>query len=542
MVGYRVVDRWRREPGRRQVSGIDAELPTHPGGDGFRSYLKDAKFEHVFESIAVALHPVAQSSVARPSGDGPPPEASPVGEPWSTYLPDGLLGDMLSATAGGSSWDCLERIGGWEKVIAWAQAAQIREIAGFAAASVTDPAYGEDPGQVEASAIAEVGLMTRLAPRTAAGRVIDAAALVERLPETLRALSEGRISLPAARAIADETSSLAAEHLEGVQARVLARAGSQTPGQIRAATRRAVARADAESLRRRAERATRERHVRLIPEPDGMATVTAYLPAPEAVAVYGVLDECARRTCGPDESRGMDALRADALVDLILARLDPADVAGVRAGEADTAGPSAGERSPEGVSVARTSPPAGRGGGESTKGSRRDRVQVQVRVTVSLTTLLGLDQLPGELAGYGAIPAATARALATQGTWHRLVTDPLTGALLDYGSTRYRPPPHLSEYVIARDQTCDFPSCRIPAHRCDLDHRVPYDSGAGSTSADNLGPRCRPHHRLKASPGWNLTREPDGTIVWRTPTGHIYRREPYPIGEIDRIRTSRGTA
>jgi hypothetical protein len=103
--------------------------------------------------------------------------------------------------------------------------------------------------------------MTRLAPRTTAGRVVDAMALVERLPETLRALSEGRISLPAARAIAEETSSLADEYLAEVQARVLARAGSQTPGRIRAATRRAVARMDAEALRRRAAKAVSERHV-----------------------------------------------------------------------------------------------------------------------------------------------------------------------------------------------------------------------------------------------------------------------------------------
>lgn len=157
-------------------------------------------------------------------------------------------------------------------------------------------------------------------------------------------------------------------------------------------------------------------------------------------------------------------------------------------------------------------------------------------MTVPLTTLLGLDQLPGELAGYGPIPSDAARALAAHGTWRRLVTDPLSGALLDYGRTRYRPPPHLAEHVIARDQTCDFPSCRIPAHRCDLDHRIPYDSGGGATSADNLGPRCRPHHRLKASPGWDLARKPDGAIAWRTPTGHTYERVPYPVGEIARER------
>lgn len=341
-----------------------------------------------------------------------PPEEPPVGERWSTYLPDGLLGDILSVAEGGSSWDRLERIGGWEKVIAWAQASQIREIARYAVTAMTDPAYGDDPEQMEASAVAEVGLMTRLAPRTAAARVVDAMALVERLPETLCALSEGRISLPAARAIAEGTSSLADEHLAEVQARVLARAGSQTPGQIRAATRRAVARADAEALRRRAAQAVRERHVKLIPEPDGMATVTAYLPAPDAVSVYGVLEECARRARGPEELRGMDALRADALVDLITDRF---------------ACPDPGARpSPEQALA------------------------------------------PASTTGEQADDASTARAGCDRAGCDRVGCDgedPLTGALLDYSHTRYRPPPHLAEHLIARDQTCDFPSCRIPAHR-----------------------------------------------------------------------------
>lgn len=475
---------------------------------------------------------------------------APSGEAWSTYLPDGMLGDILSVADGGSSWDRLERIGGWERLIAWAQAAQVREIAGFAAAALTDPVYGGDTEQVESSVVAEVGLMTRLAPRTAAGRVADATALVERLPETLRALSEGRISLPAARAIVEETASLGREHLEAVQARVLARAGDQTPSQIRAATRRAVARADADAVRRRAEQVRQERHVRLIPEPDGMATLSAYLPAPSAVAVYGVLDECARRAGGPDEARSMDARRADALVDLILDRLarPAASAPAGRSGATDSVAVSGAGRSGDGDSgtgdlAARDSglggSAAGGSAGHASDGRvRRDRVQVQIRVTVPLTTLLGLDQSPGELAGYGPISADAARELAAHGTWRRLVTDPLSGALLDHGTTRYRPPPSLAEHVIARDQTCDFPSCRIPAHRCDLDHRVPYgpDVGAGPTSADNLGPRCRPHHRLKASPGWRLTREPGGAIAWHTPAGHTYLRQPGPIGEIDRDR------
>jgi hypothetical protein len=40
------------------------------------------------------------------------------------------------------------------------------------------------------------------------------------------------------------------------------------------------------------------------------------------------------------------------------------------------------------------------------------------------------------------------------GTWRRLITDPIFGQVIDYGTMRYRPPKHLTELVIARDGTC----------------------------------------------------------------------------------------
>ena len=43
--------------------------------------------------------------------------------------------------------------------------------------------------------------------------------------------------------------------------------------------------------------------------------------------------------------------------------------------------------------------------------------------------------------------------IAADGTLTRLVTDPLTGTLLDYGRTRYNPPDTLRQFVITRGQT-----------------------------------------------------------------------------------------
>ena len=122
------------------------------------------------------------------------------------------------------------------------------------------------------------------------------------------------------------------------------------------------------------------------------------------------------------------------------------------------------------------------------------------------------------------IPGVAARALAAGGTWRRLVIDPLSGAVLDVGRRRYRPPAALADLVRARDRACTHPGCEIPARRCDLDHIRPWAAG-GTTCLTNLTSLCQAHHRLKHTPGWSLTRADDGSLVWRTPSGARYRRE-----------------
>lgn len=146
-------------------------------------------------------------------------------------------------------------------------------------------------------------------------------------------------------------------------------------------------------------------------------------------------------------------------------------------------------------------------------------------MTIPFSTLAGFSDEPGELDGYGTIPATTARELAAAGVWTWLRTEPGTGQLLEHGRTRYRPTRALADFVVARDRTCRAPGCHQPAHTTDLDHVVPFASG-GVTSPGNLHALCTTHHLLKHQGNWTVVRGSDGSTRWRSPTGHRYTRRP----------------
>ena len=143
-----------------------------------------------------------------------------------------------------------------------------------------------------------------------------------------------------------------------------------------------------------------------------------------------------------------------------------------------------------------------------------------------MSTLLGSDDGPAELAGYGPIDADAARALARGGTWRRLVTDPVDGRVLNVGRTRYRPPIDIAEHVRARDGTCARPGCTADAASCDLDHTVEFHRDGGETSDANLGPLCGRDHTVKTDGGFRLTQVSPGVFEWETPTRHRYRVQP----------------
>ena len=427
-------------------------------------------------------------------------------------------------------WTVVEAMKGWEKVIRFAQGQQISWVAELAQrrpavgskwarggelgrdldGSVLTVAAAVEVGDDARACASEVGLALDLPRVTAQGLLVDAFQLAQELPETLRALQNADLSLRSARVIAAETSGLSLEQAQAVQGRVLGwlyePSAGKTTARVLAKVRRAVLSVDPVGAAGREQRAVAGRFVRPFKAvEDGMVGWEARLPAAESVLVWERVVGLAEAAKHEGDTRGVDARRADVLLDLLLGR------------------------------------PVGGSGGEYTQKVWR------TDVVVAASTLLSADAEPGELLGWGPITAETARRLAgldgkIAALWRRMLTDPESGIVKDYGTTRYRPTRTLADFVRARDGRCIAPGCRVPASRGDLDHiknsprgPSPRPDPGGATADWNLGSPCPTDHRIKAKPGWKLTSPIPGQFIWSTPTGHTYRRDPEP--PLDRPRT-----
>ncbi|NIZ93216.1 HNH endonuclease [Kineococcus rubinsiae] len=129
--------------------------------------------------------------------------------------------------------------------------------------------------------------------------------------------------------------------------------------------------------------------------------------------------------------------------------------------------------------------------------THRPASSVQVHVSVDASTLAGLDEHDGFVAGLGPVPAPVARALAGDAgaSWRAVVTAPGTRTVIDVAATAYRPTAALRRFVTARDDTCQGFGCRTSAIDCDLDHVIAWPQGP--STAENLQALCRTHHRFK---------------------------------------------
>ena len=340
-----------------------------------------------------------------------------------------------------------------------------------------------DPEAAFVSAAAEIGAALRLTRRAADMDLTLALDLKQRLPKLWEALAAGKIDLRRARVIVSGTAHVSEETAREVVDRIIEAAARLTTGQLNALIRRLCVQADPDDAANRYRDAVEGRRVVIEPSADGTAHLFGLdLPPDRVAAAMRRISDLAQTLKTVDEVRTLDQIRADVLLDLL-----------------------------EGTRQA---------------GGRRGTVDIHV----DLTTLARLNDDPGELAGYGPVIADIARQVAERqpgAEWRWTLTHPDTGLVIDNGTTRRRPTARQRRHVEARQATCIFPGCRMPAVGCDLDHRQPW-AERGKTRVDNLAPLCRHHHRIRHHSGWTHRPLPNGDHVWTSRLGHTYTTSGLP--------------
>jgi Domain of unknown function (DUF222) len=419
-----------------------------------------------------------------PRGSRPAPVVDPLIADLD-WLPTGI---MLSAAL-----DRVDRarLSGHERVsllkararqIAHDQAELLADIQSVSE-SVSELANHPDPDDQDifdttASEISAALCLTRRASEVQTGL---AETLCVRLPQVWKALSEGVIDLARARVLSDQTIHLPDELARKVCDQALERASAQTTGQLRARIQRLIISMDPAAAKDRYEKKLTERKVVCEPTDAGTAKIHGFdLPADRANQAMCRINRLAKTAKQHGDRRGIDQIRADIFIDLL-----------------------------NGNQI-----------GDST-------VPGTVDIRVDLTTLLELDDQPGEIPGYGPVIADVTRQVVSnshQAEWRFGISH--LDQLIDLVTTRRRPTKAQKDLIQVQDPECVFITCRQDSNHCDIDHTLPW-AQHHHTTVTELDPLCSHHNQVKEH-GWKLTKTRPGTYTWTSPLGHTYTTGPDP--------------
>ena len=344
----------------------------------------------------------------------------------------------------------------------------------------------------------EVALARHESPHDGRQHTALALALVHDLPETLAALARGDINEYRALIFARESADLS----RADRALVDATLGPQLAGmgnrEVMLSVRRLVFELDAVAAERRCRRARARRRVTSRALADGMARITADLPAEDAIVAMDSLREHAdfRRAIGDERTR--DQVMADELTQ----RLCRPVLTGARGAE--------------------------------------------VQLVMNADMLLRDDDAtPAHLVGYGPVPGAVAKRILHDADGRvlirRIYANPDDNSLVAMDRKGIVFTGALRRLLFARDgETCRTPWCDAPVRHGD--HVTPRARG-GRTTLDGGQGLCEACNYAKESPGWRHQTESQWprrhTVRITTPTGHTHQSQapPLPLRPSPRVLT-----
>ncbi|MGH6690845.1 MAG: DUF222 domain-containing protein [Gammaproteobacteria bacterium] len=113
------------------------------------------------------------------------------------------------------------------------------------------------------------------------------------------------------------------------------------------------------------------------------------------------------------------------------------------------------------------------------------------------------------------VSAETSRRLACDAS-RVMMQHARDGRVVEVAARTRTIPPAIRRALHNRDQGCRFPGCSV---RLGQGHHIQHWAQGGPTTLSNLAMLCRRHHRAVHEGGFQVEREPDGTLRFSRPDG-----------------------
>ncbi|WP_134082982.1 HNH endonuclease signature motif containing protein [Mycobacteroides salmoniphilum] len=403
--------------------------------------------------------------------------------------------------------------------------------------------YGEELTGIRL-ARAEIGLALGLSRSATSTLITCAEQIGRRMPLVEKPFLDGELSYAHACVISSVLAAASQETVDAISAEVVELAKTLPPQRLRSAIWRQWIGHNADEAARAREQASGNRYVRVQPNPDGMAFLTAHVTLLEARTAERRIEDVASTVCRHDPRT-----RGQRMADAFMSVLAGGHHIPCQCGMSDC--PYLGIKAPpQHLHLA--------------------------QVVVDLETLLGLANNPARLGDGSVIDPELARKITENAHWQAIFIElrkmvptvvgrstvkrtPLPAPVIDApprkvapsepgpavpahpdghggygdppaGALTYRPGAALADAVRTTFSTCTFPGCSVSSARCELDHIVEFDHDApmcgGWTIFENLHPVCHDHHDLKTRRRLRASRMTNGAIRWAARTGDCGVTQP----------------
>jgi hypothetical protein len=285
---------------------------------------------------------------------------------------------------------------------------------------------------------------------------------LERLPESVQAVSHGEIGFAHVKAMARTANAVGTKFEEAV---LLEKARENSPGRFYYICNHYRHAADRKGFESEQAELVENRMLWVSKSDDGSVQLTGFFDPAGGGTILTKLERLARKS-GADDDRTREKRFGDALVELAS------------------------------------------GGGS----------QAQIQITSSIETLLGLAGAPAADMEFSLpISSTTVERLACDSSIARILLDS-ESLVIDVGRSKRVVTEPSRRALTARDGHCLWPrGCDRPASRCSAHHLVHWIRG-GSTDLDNMILLCHRHHWMVHEGNWQIVRGDDGRILTIPPT------------------------